>query len=291
MITAALLCGGLASCSTVNSVMGRDKNKNEQTIPDAILPQDRVQIAAAHPVRSYSPGELREGIIKGDWAIETVDGKPAVGEQAPWLKFAENHRLYGNNGCNVLNGFYIYDRQDRSISFTDLASTMRLCHKEGITDTEIALALDGARSYSLSACDDGRYCLSLLDGAGNTIMTLMHQDFDFLNGTWAVRQIEGIDIDNPDIQLVFDMAEGRVHGNTGCNVLNGSVDTDMEAANSLSFHTLATTRMACPEPNYQTQLIVALEDASQAKPLSQNQTLLLDSSGHTVMVLERVVNK
>lgn len=36
-------------------------------------------------------------------------------------------------------------------------------------------------------------------------------------------------------RLVIDVPEGKVHGNTGCNILNGSLETDMEAANSISF--------------------------------------------------------
>ena len=83
----------------------------------------------------------------------------------------------------------------------------------------------------------------------------MHQDFDFLNGAWNVIEIAGQQIDNQDMQLVFDIAEMKVHGNTGCNILNGSLETDLETANTISFQGIATTRMACPDASNETSLL------------------------------------
>ncbi len=279
-LVVAIAIGGM-SCSTT-------KQSNDEALPEAILPQDREQIAAPKATRNYTPAELLKGIIKGDWAIETVSGKAAVGEEAPFLKFADDNRVYGNNGCNVINGLYKYNVSDSTISFSQIATTMRMCGMTGITDSEINAALSETKFYSLRADDNDRYLLTLLNASHQPVMTLMHQNFQFLNGTWRVRQIEGVTVDNPDICLVIDVDEGHVHGNTGCNILNGSLATDMDAANSLSFHSIGVTRRACPEPNFQTQLIVALEDASQARPVTADKAELLDSSGNVVMQLERV---
>ncbi len=64
---------------------------------EAVLPTDRekiVQLVSA----VYTSEDLAKGIVKGDWAIETVNSKPAVGETAPYLKFVPNEkRVYGNN--------------------------------------------------------------------------------------------------------------------------------------------------------------------------------------------------
>ena len=278
-LIAAIAIGG-AACSTT-------KQSNDDALPEAILPQDREQIVAPKAARTYTPAELLKGIIKGDWAIESVGDKPAVGEEAPFLKFADNNRVYGNNGCNVLNGSYRYNVSDSTISFSQIATTMRLCDMTGITDSEINIALSEAKYYSLRAGDNDRYLLTLLDSSHQPVMTLMHQNFQFLNGTWRVTQIEGVNVDNPELCLVIDVDEGHVHGNTGCNILNGSLTTDMDAANSLSFHSIGVTRKACPEPNFQTQLIVALEDASQARPVTPDKAELLDSSGNVAMQLER----
>ena len=46
-------------------------------------------------------------------------------------------------------------------------------------------------------------------------MELMHQNFQFLNGTWLVKEIDGQPVNVPDMKLVIDVDEGRLHGNTG----------------------------------------------------------------------------
>ena len=76
--------------------------------------------------------------IAGDWAVETVLGKKAVGETAPFIKFVPGeNRIYGNNGCNVINGDYKADSAGKTISFGHLATTMMLCAQNNITDAEI----------------------------------------------------------------------------------------------------------------------------------------------------------
>lgn len=170
-----------------------------------------------------------------------------------------------------------------------MASTMMMCAKEGITDYEINQALGATRFYTWEI-KGSDYYLYFLDSTKRQVMSLMHQNFDFLNGSWNVTRINDTKVNNPDVQLVIDVPEGKVHGNTGCNILNGSLETDMEAANSISFSAIATTRMACPAPNYETELLVALEEASTAKPISPNEVILLNSQGKQVLLLTRVTN-
>ena len=274
---------GATGCA---SLLGSKKVKQE-----AVLPHDRQKIANKDDIKTYTSEEIKKGVVKGDWAIETVNGKPAVGEKAPFLKFVPSEKtVYGNNGCNSLTGPYIYNPKDSTISFGDLASTMMLCSKEGITDFEINAALGQVKYYSWDV-KDSDYYLYFYDSARKEVMSLMHQNFDFLNGTWVVRQIDDIAVNNPDMEMVIDVDEGKIHGNTGCNIYNGSLEIDMEQANSISFSAIGMTRMACPpdQENHETQLIVALEEASTAKPVSPSEVLLFDSQGKQVLKLVRVV--
>lgn len=264
----------------------------EDVQQEAMLPHDRERITAKTELRKYTPEEIAKGVVKGDWAIETVNGRNAVGEKSPYLKFSPSEKMvYGNNGCNALNGYFNYNPADSTISFKNIATTMMMCAKEGLTDFEINAALDQARYYTVSE-KNGDYYMNLLDSSRRTVMTLMHQNFDFLNGTWAVKQVNNTLVNNPDVEFVIDVNEGKIHGNTGCNILNGSLEIDMEAANSISFSSIATTRMACPpEVNIETELIVALEEASTAKPVSSAEVLLYDSQGKQVLKLARVAAK
>lgn len=259
---------------------------------ESVLPTDRTDIV--QPVSAvYTSQEISKGVLKGDWSIETVNGKNAVGEKAPFLKFDPSEgRVYGNNGCNVLNAEYKYNPEDSTIRFSYLSTTMRLCAKEGLTDSEINLALDSVRFYKCELngeYDD--YFLTFYNEDHKPIMELMHQNFQFLNGTWAVKEISGEKVNVPKMKLVFDVEEGKIHGNTGCNVINGSFEINMNSANSISFQGIAKTMMLCPDENYETLLLVALEEAMKAQPLKGNKVELLDSQNKPVLLLERTSDK
>lgn len=283
MLVALLPMGACKSLSPKGSE-GKDVAK------EAVLPTDREKIV--QPVSAvYTSEELSKGVVKGDWAIETVNGKPAVGETAPFLKFVpDQKRVYGNNGCNIINGGYQYNPADSTLIFSDMASTMMACGMPDITDMEVNAALAAAHFYTWRLNGDDYY-LTLYDADHNPVMGLMHQNFQFLNGTWLVKEIDGMAVNVPDMKMVIDVDEGKVHGNTGCNILNGSLETDMDAANSISFQQIGLTRMACPDPNYETQLVVALEEASRAKPLKEGRVALLNNQGETVLLLERTSDK
>lgn len=275
-----------ASCDMLEKI-GISTGK-EKIAKEAVLPTDRENIQTPASSKTYTPEELAKGIVRGDWAIETVDGKPAVGEKAPFLKFdPKTNRVYGNNGCNILNSTYKYNPKDSTISFSDAITTMMACGMEGITDIEINLALDKTRYYSWEL-KDSEYHLYFYDEARHQVMSLMHQNFSFLNGTWHVTAINGESVNVEGMNIVIDVDEGKVHGETGCNLLNGTLETDMETANSISFQAIGITRMACPDMNWETPLVVALEDAAFAKPVSASRVLLLDNQRKVVLQLDRV---
>ena len=281
----------LSSCSVFkknNKV--NSENKSVEVKKESVLPTDREDIV--QPVSAvYTSEQISKGVVKGDWAIETVNGQSAVGEKAPYLKFSPSEgRVYGNNGCNVINAEYKYNPEDSTISFAYLSSTMRLCHKEGLTDMEINRALDATRYYSWELKGDDYY-MTFYDESKTPVMGLMHQNFQFLNGTWSVKEISGEAVNVPKMKLVIDVEEGKIHGNTGCNVINGSLEINMDSANSISFQAISKTLMLCPDANYETQLLVALEEAMRAKPLKGGRVELLDSQDKPVLVLERTSDK
>lgn len=258
---------------------------------EPILPHDREIIAQQQDTRTYSPDEIRQGVVKGDWSIQTVFGKDAVGEKAPFLKFVPaQKRVYGSNGCNVINAAYSYNPADSTLSFDKVASTMMDCALPGITDAEINRALGETKYYTWNV-RGSEYFMQFYNSAHVPVLTLMHQNFDFLNGTWRVTSIGKEKIDVPDMKLVIDVEEGKLHGNTGCNILNGNMEINMEEANSISFSAISMSHMACPDMNYETSLIVALEEASHAKPVSPSEVLLFDNGGRQVLSLERTTAK
>lgn len=277
-------CGLLTGCSLFKNggVFGPKTVKQEP-----ILPHDRESIAAGTDIKTYTPEEIKKGVVKGDWAIEKVYGKDAVGETAPFLKFVpDGKRVYGNNGCNTLNADYTYNPADSTLRFSNILSTMRLCSKEGITEQEINMALASTTNYTWDM-EGLEYYLHFFDESKQEVMVLMHQNFDFLNGTWKVTAIGKERIDVEDMKLVIDVEEGKLHGNTGCNILNGKFEIDMNQANSISFSSIITTRMSCPDIKWETEFIVALEEASAAKPINPTEVVLFNSSHKPVLQLKR----
>lgn len=265
----------------------KDKKKDQKNT-EAVLPTDREHLHAEGPLKVFSAKDLEEGTVTGDWTIEMVNGSPVVGESTPFLKMVPSEKkVYGNNGCNTINADYTYNPEEHQINFTNIASTMRLCGKAGITDIEINAALDATRTYTW-AHEGDEYYLHFFNAAGNEILKLMHQNFDFLNGTWHIAAIENDEINDPEMNIVIDIDELKIHGNTGCNIFNGIIDIDMETVNTINFHDIITTRMACPNEENQTRLLVALEDASHAKPIDDNTVLLLNLLRQPVLTLKRV---
>lgn len=287
LMAAAGLMTTMSSCSLYDKLF----KKQEQTVKkEVVLPQDREAILVKTDPKMYSPEEFAKGIIKGDWAIESAFGQQAVGQTPPFIKFSqEEHRIYGNNGCNTVNGSYSYNPADSTLMFENVAVTMMLCTKEGLTDYLIDKALNDTRRYSLEDVDDG-YMMVLYDEQGKAVMQLSHQNLDFLNGTWKVDAIDGEKVDVENMKLVFDVDEHKIHGNTGCNVLNGRFETDMDEPNTFSFEAIAVTMMLCPQMEYQTAMLVALENACRAKPIDKNRVELLDSDGKSVLTLERTTD-
>lgn len=285
-ITAALPALALAVVMTGCGIF----NKSTKKI-NPVLPQDRENIAVKKDQKIYTPEELKRGVVKGDWAIESVYGKKAVGEKAPFLKFVpEEKRVYGNNGCNVINGTYRYNASDSTINFDNIASTMMMCAKEGLTDYEINTALGATKFYSWKI-EGNDYYLTFYDETGREVMNLMHQNFEFLNGTWRVTRINDQPVNVEGMKMVIDVDEGKLHGNTGCNIMNGNLEVDMDQPNSISFSAIAVTRMMCPEIQHETALVVALEEVSAARPVSGSEVILYDDQQKPVLTLVRTTDR
>lgn len=293
ILSAAGLLTLFTGCSLLESVKKASSNPSpsKDIKTESVLPTDKEQIATEKTAKIYSPEELSKGIVKGDWVIETVNGKQAIGEQQPFIRFVpEQKRIYGNNGCNVINAEYACNPADSTMLFGMMTSTMMACNKTGITDFEINGALDRTRFYTWRL-NDSQYELTFYDEKHVPTMTLMHQNFSFLNGTWKVKAIDEEPVSNDaGMYLVFDIDENKLHGNTGCNILNGEIELNMEKANSISFQQIGMTRMACPDTSHETQFVVALERVTYVKPISPDKVLLLNDDGKAVLSLIRATD-
>ena len=218
---------GLSSCGSLkksNSTAVNVDNKVEESQDDqSIVP--------------YSMEDL-----EGEWTISSVGGHKVTGENRPYVNFSlKDNRMYGSNGCNLINGGLIV--KGNNMSFDKVISTMMAC-ADAPYEQAINLALENTRTYSISKRGHEFY-LELKNGSKQTVMVLRKHNMDFLNGTWHIEEIDGQKYNLPDMQMVLDVQELRLHGNTGCNLVNGSLVIDPDKSNSIQFNNLASTRMMC----------------------------------------------
>lgn len=230
-------------------------------------------------------------LVPGEWTIYKVDGKALTGDERPYITFdAENSRFYGSNGCNTINGDY--NLGGTTLSFSNVISTMRAC-ADAPFEYAINRALDKVSGYAVGKKGHESY-MNLTGADGQTLMVLRKHNMDFLNGTWRVTLLSGKPVeleDDESMRLVVDIPELKLHGNTGCNILNGNLLVDPDKKNAIQFHNVVTTRMACRDQQQETAFLLALEAVDAATAIGDDSVALLDDEGKTVITLRRIPKK
>jgi len=87
-----------------------------------------------------------------------------------------------------------------------------------------------------------------------------------LHDIWALESINGEEFvkddqtnNHPVIEIYLE--EERVHGNAGCNTINGKVKID---GSNITFSEIITTEMACPG-NFEYRFLTALQSVDNYK--------------------------
>lgn len=243
-----------------------------------------VSVPAVSPALSVDYSAL----VPGEWTIFKVDGAIVTGDERPYITFdPAQSRFYGSNGCNTINGDYVLGKT--SLQFKNVISTMRAC-ADAPFEYAINQALDKVSDYAV-ARNGHEFYMSLTSPAGEALMVLRKHNMDFLNGSWSVVALNGKAPDLQDdeaMQLVIDIPELKLHGNTGCNILNGNLLIDPDKTNAVQFHDVATTRMACRNYQQETSFLLALEAVDAATSMGDDTVALLNDEGKTVMTLKRI---
>lgn len=201
--------------------------------------------------------------INGEWTVYSVRDKVVTGEERPYITIdLPQKRFYGNNGCNYINGAITVDTE-HALQFGNVISTMMAC-SDAPYQFLINLALSEVRSFDVRHESPVTF-LDLEDTTGKTVMVLRRHNMDFLNGAWKVTELNGTPMqEDNDATLTFDTDGLKMHGNTGCNIVNGEMFIDPDKLNSLQLVKLATTLMACPPESRETEFLLALEAVETA---------------------------
>ncbi len=177
------------------------------------------------------------------------------------------------------------------MAFANVLSTMKYCPDLDYAPAIAAILADGS-VYDIDCRKIGQDTyLYFKNDAGKTAVTYRRHNMEFLNGLWTITYADGKKINDPEVNIFIDIAELKLHGNTGCNYFNGDVYIDPGRSNAVDFSNMGLTRMACEKSDREQRIMVALEQAVTAiAGKKENTVLLLDSKGKEVMTLKRVID-
>lgn len=290
-----LVAAMAASCSitkkNANTISGTQATKTETPIPTQPNPVTSTPPATSStventPSSTSSISELEQR-LGGKWTIIQV-GSTTIDrdEDMPYIIFEPStSMMYASNGCNTLNGAFTLDSQN-TISFHNMASTLRAC-PDVPYETQINSVLsEQPVPFKISEIGSESF-FDFLDANGKSIMKMRRGNLEFLNGQWDVESITGVSKLDVPASIFFDIAELKLHGNTGCNIVNGDIYLDHRRPNSVDFSNMMTTRMACPYDKQQTAMLVALEETASALNDGTDKVLLLNGEGKILMTLKK----
>lgn len=251
----------------------------------AAAPVEEVAVVAQEEIEYY-PATSADIRLDGEWNIDNVNGQKVTGEERPFITFdLSQGRIYGNNGCNIVNADAVTGKGNK-LQFTGMMSTQKYCANAPFEHL-INTTLDQVRSYKISRYGH-EYYLDLFNDRGHLIMVLRKHNMDFLNGAWRVTAINGQPNSNEGVQFVFDLPEKKIHGNAGCNIINGEISIDPDVTNSVQFSNIASTRMMCPDIATETAVLVALEETEKAFAKSDDTVTFVNHAGKPVLQLIRI---
>jgi len=234
--------------------------------------------------------------LNGDWAILDINGTQVMTPDKtdyPYLGFQQNSNnpavvnFYAYNGCNFINGA-LSITNGKVTKIGENATTMKLC-PDAKYETAISSALEQIKNFKIQRINNESF-LYITDSAGKTIMTLRKHNLNFIEGAWRIENLNGKTISpNVGMAIVIDLQSKTVHGNTACNILNGTISIDMERENGLRFGDIRTTRMSCPNLSLEQLLLSTLPEVRSAIPGNNGNTATLrNADNRTIITLKRL---
>lgn len=276
-IAVAALVSGCGTFKKVTSAVSTPSSETTQTpVTSEISSYDESQIAP----------------LLGSWAVTAINGKQVVinGDNHPQITFesipdAKTAILViGFNGCNYLNGSWIV-KGSKLESNGEFLSSLKAC-QDAPYETAMNVALHEVKSYSI--IDDNS--ISLNSAEGTPVITLRKRNLSFLNGAWQVTTIQGTPVPaNTAIKFVIDIDNCTIHGNAGCNILNGTIVVKLDKGDGIEFKDLATTRMTCPAIATEQSFLLALEQVDTCvEGASADQAIMKGTDGNPLLTLIRI---
>lgn len=231
--------------------------------------------------------------INGEWNIIEVNGSkitPGENSPLPFIAFdTATGRVSGNSGCNRMMGNFDVNAKPGSLELTEMASTRMMCPDMTI-ENNVLNAFAQVKGYKKAGKDKMYLCNS----SNRPVVVLQKKEADvklsILNGEWKIKEVNGDAIPSGMEKqpfIAFDVKKKTIHGNAGCNLINGGFETSTSNAKSISFPGMACTMMACPDMETEGKVLKAIDEVKSFDLLSGGGIGLYDANGTLVIVLEK----
>ena len=278
-IILSLLVAMLLAPATMDARKKKDKKMEkrgvnvENVIADVEQPMR--EVAITNPAQQ----------LYGEWDIVNLRKKKVYTLERAYLylDFAGG-KVYGNNGCNTINGRF--QLSGNNLKFEDFISSGESC-RNVTNEKTIMHALADVRRFTLETQYNAQY-LNLMNSKGVVVMVLKRHNLDAMNGAWLIKELNSEKVDELNMRVVIDAVMQTIHGDTGCNIINGIITLDPTKDMAIQFEDLHSTEHDCENIDFETDLLLALETTESCKRINEQEMALLDNKGKIVIVLQRI---
>lgn len=232
--------------------------------------------------------------LNGEWDIIEINGAavvPAPGQTFPYVGFdATSGKVYGNSGCNRLMGTFDTAAKPGKLELGPMGSTRMMC-PDMANEKNVLAGLAQVKKFKKLGDNQIALCGKSLKRPVLVLQKRAPQmSVAGLEGRWKIVKAGGEPI--PDGMenvpfLEFNTREGRLHGNAGCNVINGGYETDESNAAALSFSNVISTMMACPDMKVEQAVLQALNSVKSFGRLEDSRVGFYDENGSLVLELAK----
>ena len=279
-IVLSLLVAMLLAPATMDANKKKDKKLQKRGVEVenviAVVEQPKREVTITDPAKQ----------LYGEWDIVSLRKKKVYTLERAYLylDFAGGNKVYGNNGCNTINS--TFQLSGNNLKFGEFISTSESC--QNVTNEKsIMHALADVRRYTVETQYNAQY-MNLMNSKGVVIMVLKRHNLDAMNGAWLIKELNSEKVDELNMRVVIDAVMQTIHGDTGCNIINGIITLDPTKDMAIQFEDLHSTEHDCEDIDYETALLLALENTESCKRINQYEMALLDHKGNIVIVLQRI---
>ena len=153
-------------------------------------------------------------------------------------------------------------------------------------------AVNDTRYYNTIENNNNAIVIELLDNKHQRVALISRQMRELLNGNWEVIELDGKKVHlEQKPAMIIDIEAHKLSGNSGCNIMNGSIEYDSTTLNNgIRFTGIASTRRMCTPESMaiEDKMLSILNDIDSFRILDNNRVALYASSSeHNLIIIKR----